>query len=151
MSFSPDSKRLVSGSLDNTARIWDGRPALKCASSPAILRESTGPHSLLTATASSPAARTDPRVLWDLREPIKSQTISGHTSFVYGLAYAPDGKTLFTGSADGTGMLSDPVTLASRLLPYTGSRVDRAAFSPDGRYLLLGHENKPPELWIRRR
>ena len=85
--------------------------------------------------------------VWDLREPIESQTISGHTSFVYGLAYAPDGKTLFTGSADGTGMLSDPVTLASRLLPYTGSRVDRAAFSPDGRYLLLGHENKPPELW----
>jgi WD40 repeat protein len=85
--------------------------------------------------------------VWDLRKPVESQTITGQSSFVYGVAFAPDGRTIFTGSADGTGMLSDVMTLASRPLPYTGSRVDRAAFTPDGRYLLLANELKPPELW----
>ncbi|HET6573707.1 MAG TPA: WD40 repeat domain-containing protein, partial [Fimbriiglobus sp.] len=98
--FSADGKRLVTGSVDHTAIIWDlvaGKPALDF---------------------DSPRGR------------------------VSVLAFSPDGKTLFTGCArDHTGGLWDAETgKRMHLLVADGKGTPRcAAFTPDGRHVLVGY------------
>ncbi|MGQ0774633.1 MAG: nSTAND1 domain-containing NTPase [Pseudonocardiales bacterium] len=79
-------------------------------------------------------------------------TLTGHTSSVNSVAFAPDGHTLATGSEDSTVILwdlNDPV--ASRRLgqPLTGHSkpVNSVAFTPDGRTLAIGSEDSTVILW----
>ena len=82
-----------------------------------------------------------------MASPLEADTLAGQTSFVYAVAFSPDGSKIFTGSADGTGMLWNAASRQIIARLYSGSRVDRAAFSPDGRYLLVAHSDRPAELW----
>ncbi|MET9897063.1 trypsin-like peptidase domain-containing protein [Streptomyces sp. NPDC006446] len=65
--------------------------------------------------------------------------LSGHTDEVYAVAFSRDGNTLFTGGADGTVRLWDPVTGSTRttLKEHTG-QVTSVAFSRDGHTLATG-------------
>jgi len=40
--------------------------------------------------------------LWDVASGREVRTLSGHTSFVDSVAFSPDGRTLASGSSDGT-------------------------------------------------
>jgi WD40 repeat protein len=69
--------------------------------------------------------------------------LTGHTGLVVALAYAPDGRTLASASADGTARLWDLAT--GRLLTTFQSLDDRAhaiAFAPDGKSLAVGYGNQ---------
>lgn len=46
-------------------------------------------------------------MLWDVANGENTATLKGHTSFVYSVVYAPDGKTLASGSDDSTVKLWD--------------------------------------------
>ena len=71
------------------------------------------------------------------------RTMSGHTNTVKGVAFAPDGRTLATGSFDRTVRLWDlsdrdqPRPLGAPLSGHT-DRVRGVAFAPDGRTLATG-------------
>jgi WD40 repeat protein len=59
---------------------------------------------MATASADKTAA------LWDLTDrthPIRTATLTGHTSRVGGVAFSPEGRTLATASTDGTAALWD--------------------------------------------
>ncbi len=79
-------------------------------------------------------------------------TLTGHTTSVNSVTFAPDGRTLATGSKDSTVILwdlTDPV--ASRRLgqPLTGHSkpVNSVAFTPDGRTLATGSDDNTVILW----
>src|SRR5262249_41669549 len=65
--------------------------------------------------------------------------LQGHRREVWAVAFSPDGKSLATGSEDGTVKLWDPVTGQERLsLKGHRGRVSSVAFWPDGRTLASG-------------
>ncbi|MFD4531689.1 cytochrome D1 domain-containing protein [Kitasatospora sp. NPDC058397] len=77
-----------------------------------------------------------------------SNQFTGHTGAVTAVAYAPDGRTLATGSADHTVKLWDTTThrLLATLTGHTGI-VNTVAFSPDGRTLASAGTDRTVRLW----
>src|SRR5260370_33290781 len=74
--------------------------------------------------------------------------LSGHTGWVSSVAFAPDGKTLATGSADRTVRLWLVSTgrLQQELRGHT-DYVSALAFAPDGRILATGSYDQTARLW----
>ncbi|MBI4658594.1 MAG: protein kinase [Verrucomicrobia bacterium] len=139
--FSPDGRRVVTGSLDSTARVWDaytGQPV-----TPFLLQESCiytaifspDGHRVVTACSDATFLPGTAR-LWDaatgqpVLAPIK------HRVGVYGAVYSPNGKLLVTW--DDSARVWD-VQTGHPLTPplsHPGTEVRHAAFSPDSRLLV---------------
>jgi WD40 repeat protein len=75
-------------------------------------------------------------------------TLRGHKAPIWSVAFAPDGRTLATGSQDGTVILWDLATGSERLtLKGHTARVTGLAFSHDGRLLVSGSWDGTVRLW----
>jgi WD40 repeat protein/serine/threonine protein kinase len=110
IAFSGDGRLLATGSDDATIKLWKLNGEQKWQE----FRTLRGHHADVTALAFSPAspdgeilasASKDKSIkLWNTKsesaEPI--QTLTGHSQIIYSIAFSPDGRTLITGSADGT-------------------------------------------------
>jgi WD40 repeat protein len=75
-------------------------------------------------------------------------TLKGHAGWVGAVAFAPDGKTLASASADGTIKFWDPAR--GELLgtwKVNDEPVDALAFAPDGKKLASGGFDKCVRLW----
>jgi WD40 repeat protein len=95
-------------------------------------------------------------LLWDVNDPARPKLLgaplTGHTDFVWGVAFSPDGKTLASGSGDDTIILwdvSDPARAKTLGAPLTGhsDAVWGVAFSPDGKTLASGSGDDTIILW----
>ena len=66
-------------------------------------------------------------------------TLKGHTSFIYGVAFSPDGKCIASASWDRTAKVWEVRSgkVFRTLGGHTGY-VNSVAFSPDGRRILSG-------------
>ncbi|KAG5727729.1 hypothetical protein E4T56_gene20735 [Termitomyces sp. T112] len=100
VAFSPDGKSIVSGSDDQSVRVWD-------ASSGAQLQELNGHTSWVTSVTFSPDGKSivsgsyDQSVrVWDASSGAQLQELNGHTGSVTSVAFSPDGKSIVSGSDD---------------------------------------------------
>jgi WD40 repeat protein len=96
------------------------------------------PDSKTVATLGAGTAR-----LWDLATRKLITTIRGHTSYITGIAFSPDGKVLATGSNDGTVKLWKVAAARNGyeslvLLKEEGSSFPSLGFSRDGTVLAAG-------------
>jgi len=109
VTWSPDGKRLATGSADSTAKTWDAQ---------------TGKE-LLTFN------------VWDAQT--SKDLVSGHDNVVKAVAWSPDGKQLATGSFDNVARVWDAATGKELLsLPARSGPVAGLAWSPDGKRLATG-------------
>ncbi|WP_416958202.1 XRE family transcriptional regulator [Streptomyces sp. Agncl-13] len=160
VAYSADSRTLVTGSNDDTARLWNvtdphrARPL-------ATLTGHTGKvsHAAFSADARTLATASwdDTARLWDTTAPDSPRLLAvlrGHTGDVNAVAFSPDGTTLATASTDGTLRLWDvtdprrPRTRASlRADDDTDAALVSVAFGPDGRTLAAAGFDRAVHLW----
>jgi WD40 repeat protein len=125
--FSPDSRRLASCSLDLTVRLWQiGRLRFSPPSAGGLMRVTEcqvlrGHTDEVFAAAFHPdgtrlatGGRDRAIWLWDLKRGEDVARLTGHTAYIWSLAFSPDGKTLASGSGDSTVRLWDTAPLRTR-------------------------------------
>jgi WD40 repeat protein len=161
VSLSPDGKWLASGSIGGTVRVW----SLTQAEVPGGAEHGAGPHLLWSGrgviehVSCSPdgkwiaAVQGDKAAIWDTqsRKIVRRLTApltEKQRPVLKRLAFTADSKTLAAGGHGGaihlwnaeTGQhirtLKDDVARSSQL---QGNAVAALSFSPDGRYLAVGH------------
>jgi len=147
VAFSPDGERLVTTSLDRTARVWDINPdeeALTLSGSGHLVAYSYSPDGTTLATDS---AESIPQ-LWDSQTGEKLSAFSGFGGGLYSLAFSPDGKRLVTGSTDQTARIWD-IAQKQSVLTLRGHNMDvrDAAFSPDGKWVATAGFDGTAKVW----
>ncbi|PVH69315.1 HET-D [Cadophora sp. DSE1049] len=140
VAFSPDGKQVVSGSTDETVRLWDTATG-------ALQQTLKGHSDWVRSVAFSPDGRQvvsgsdDETVrLWDAATGALQQTLEGHIDAVLSVAFSPDGKQVVSGSVDETVRLWDAATGAlKQTLKGHSDSVTSVAFSPDGKHIPTLH------------
>jgi NB-ARC domain/TIR domain/WD domain, G-beta repeat len=96
---------------------------------------------------------TSPRIvpkfnLPDLPHPALIRTLEGHSSYVLGCAFSPDGKLIVSASIDCTLKVWDTDTgQMLRSLEGHSSEVNGCAFSPDGRLIVSASWDRTLKVW----
>ena len=143
--LTPDAKWALTGSKDNTARLWDLRDTNKIYS---YLLQNTSYVNSVSLTSDSKWALTASEynygmaLLWDLGDAsnICSYTLQGHSKVVTSVSLTPDGKWAVTGSRDKTACLWDlrnRTNIRSYVLRHT-NYVDSVSLTPDGKWAVTG-------------
>lgn len=150
VAFSPlDPTQVLTGSVDQTARLWDVNTGVTLATFAPVFNNGalvSGHASSVNGVAFAPDASqiitcSDDRTakLWNVSGGPEVRTFSGHSNRVASCAFAPGGTQIATGSYDATARLwnvSDGTQVRS-MQPCT-SRISSVAYSPDGATLLCG-------------
>jgi WD40 repeat protein/serine/threonine protein kinase/tetratricopeptide (TPR) repeat protein len=145
---SPDSRKVISGSEDGTAQLWDaatgkslGSP-LKHAKTVIAVAFSPDGKTVLTGSYDNTAR------LWDATDGEPLCPPLAHQGAVAAVAFHPGGKIVVTGAGDRTTRLWDAATGqpigAPRKHP---AAVASVAFSPDGRTMICGCAGGTARLW----
>jgi WD40 repeat protein len=146
--FSPDGRRIVTASNDNTARIWD-------AATGALLSVVQAHDLPLTSAAFSPdglrlVTASDDKTarIWDAATGKQLAVLSGHGDSVTHVAFSADGLRVVTASDDATARIWNAATGAQlAVLSGHASYVATAEFSPDGRRIVTAGGDKFARIW----
>jgi serine/threonine protein kinase/WD40 repeat protein/Flp pilus assembly protein TadD len=156
LALSPNGKTIVTGSQDNTARLWDAVTGLLIGKP---LQHRAGNFGVPGAWISAVAFRLDGKIvltasqdrtarLWDA---VTGHAIGQplvHQHVVAAVAYSPDGKTILTGCWDKAARLWDATTGLPIGQPIVHQGIVSAvAYSPDGETILTGSWDKTARLW----
>ncbi|MEE0268135.1 MAG: TIR domain-containing protein [Bacteroidales bacterium] len=148
VAYSPDGRRIISGSSDETIKIWD-------ANTGQYLKTLEGHLDGVTSVAYSPdgtkiiSGSDDGTIkIWDINTGQCLKTLEGHPGWVYSVAYSPDGAKIISASSDETIKIWDANT-GECLQTLEGhlENVYSVAYSPDGTKIISGSWDKTIKIW----
>lgn len=148
VSYSPDGKFIVSGSDDNTVRIWD-------VATKKPIRTLAGHTSAVTSVDFSSdgvfivsGSKDNTVRIWEFATGILIRKIAKHSNSVNSVAFSPDGKTVASGSGDGTVRISEAITGRQiHTLDSYSYQVFSVAFSPDSSFIAGGCGDNMVKIW----
>ncbi|MDY7022501.1 MAG: WD40 repeat domain-containing protein, partial [Cyanobacteriota bacterium] len=148
ISFSPDGQLIVTGSKDNTVKLWtiEGQ----------LLHSFSGHQGWVNSVSFSPdgqmiaSASDDGTVkLWNLQGK-QLQEIRAHEAYVLGVSFSPDGRTIASAGYDNTVKLwSRQGASIDTLLKGSSDSVTSVIFSPDGQLIASASYDGYVRLWSR--
>ena len=158
---SPDGNRIISGSDDKSVKIWDFANEANSETSfverkladknTANLPSEVNPRPSSSGggetklDAGDGSADFTPSTAFKLRN---AQTLRGHTSEVYRVAFSPDGNSIVSGSNDNKARTWDAKTGKGELTLSGHSKlVSSVAYSPNGRDIVSGSWDKTIKVW----
>jgi WD40 repeat protein len=147
VSFSPDGLRVLSASLDGTARVWDrerGAELLRIASHDGGVRSagwSPDGQRVVTAGTDRTAA------IWDAANGKELLRLRGHSDGLTSARFSPDGQLIATASSDRTARLWRADTGEQVLSLTNADLVCSVHFSPDGKRLVTGSVDERATVW----
>jgi WD40 repeat protein/transcriptional regulator with XRE-family HTH domain len=148
LAFSPDERRLASGSWDGTITLWElerGVPLWTVWQTTCVSLAFSPDGRTLASSGNDATVR-----LWDPQSGTNLETLP-HPAPVFAVAWSPYGRLLASGSFDGCIRLWEmqaphPATCVARLSGHT-SWVRGLAFAPDGRTLASASWDRTVRLW----
>ena len=146
--FSPNGARVVTASLDSTARVWDaatGAPIGKPLRHDGGVRSAAfSPNGARVVTASLDSTAR----VWDAATGAPIGNPLQHEDTVWSAVFSPDGARVVTASADKTARVWDAATGAPIGNPLQHEdTVWSAVFSPDGARVVTASADKTARLW----
>ncbi len=152
VAWSPDGKRIASGSHDNTVQVWD-------ATDGSHVFTYRGHSHPVFAVAWSPDGKRiasgswDKTVqVWDVADGSNVYTYRGHSNAQYGevtaVVWSPDGKRAASGSGDKTVQVWDAAD-GGNVFIYHGHSgpLDAVEWSPDGKRIASGSDDYTVQVW----
>jgi len=146
--FNHDATRVVTASLDKTARIWDAARGTQLLTlkghEEGVMSAAYSPDGTRVVTSSlDKTAR-----IWDARSGNEIVTCSGHQDQLRAAAFSLDGSRIVTASLDKTARVWD-ATSGKEMVALNGHKasVFNAAFSPDGLRIVTASSDKTAKIW----
>ncbi|HEY2466576.1 MAG TPA: TIR domain-containing protein [Terracidiphilus sp.] len=137
VAYSPDGSKLVTASIDKTARLWDPATGKRLF----VFRGHTG---LITCAAFSndgdqivTGAEDGTARVWSVNVPSERPPLVGHTAGVNDVAFSPDGNRIATASDDNTARIWLASTGRELRAFKINGFVNAISFSPDGKRLAV--------------
>jgi WD40 repeat protein/serine/threonine protein kinase len=152
VAFSPDGRRIVSGSADSTIKVWD-------TDSGSELMTLRGHKDKVMSAAFSPdgkrivssGGKWDRTIrVWDANSGSELITITGHGEAIYSVAFSPDGSKIVSGGGgDAYTLKVWDANSGSELITITGHEapICSVAFSPDGSKIVSGSADGTIKVW----
>jgi WD40 repeat protein len=146
--YSPDGTRIITASVDETARVWNARTGAQVAvlagGGYAVYSAAYSPDGSRIVTASfDKTAR-----IWDALTGAQLAVLTGHGDIVRTAAYSPDGTRIVTASLDGTARIWDAQTGAQlTVLAGHADRVYSAEYSPDNTRIVTASWDRTARIW----
>src|SRR6266496_1412446 len=155
VAWSPDGKRIASGSNDGTVQVWDaangGHVYTYRGHLERVVTVAWSPDGKRIASGSN----DDTVQVWDAANGGHVYTYRRHADAVWGVAWSPDGKRIVSGSGnidtgrgDTTAQVWDAAN-GGHVLIYLGysEPVWTVAWSPDGTLIASGSVDKTVQVW----
>ncbi len=146
--FSADGKRIVTGSWDSMAKVWDAQTGQETLT----LKGHTGGVTSVCFSADGKRIVTgswnNTAKVWDAQTGHETLTLKGHTGSVTSVCFSADGKRIVTGSWDNSAKVWDAQT-GQETLTLVGhtSYVTSVCFSADGKRIVTGSWDKTAKVW----
>jgi len=134
VAYSPDGQHIISGSGDDTIRIWDAETGA------AVGKPLEGHTTSVRSVAYSPDGQhiisgSDDNTIriWDAETGAAvGKPVEGHTGIVWSVAYSPDGQRIVSGSGDSTIRTWDAFRPVSIQYPFSSNPIQPQIYtSPD--------------------
>jgi dipeptidyl aminopeptidase/acylaminoacyl peptidase len=145
--FSPDGQQIVTGSWDQTAKVWD-------TASGRVLRTLEVHSGRISSVAFSPDGQrivtisADQAKVWEAASGRELLTLKGHSARIMSVAFSADGQRIVTGSWDSTAKVWETAS-GRELLTLNGHNggVCSVAFSADGQRIVTGSDDNTAKVW----
>ena len=143
LAFSPDGRKIITGSFDNTIKLWDvatKREIRTLNTSSYVASLAISPDGRIIISGSGDTGGIGDRygiiIMWDASTGRKIRTIEGHTLTVNSIAYSTDGRLIASSSINEIKIWNAVTGIEIRTI--NTENVYTIAFSPDGKTLISG-------------
>jgi WD40 repeat protein/serine/threonine protein kinase len=151
LAFTPDGRKLVAASAGGEVKVWhwpSRKESHTFQTSQGRMVLALGPGGRTLVSAGGSREQAGQAVLWDLLTGRKRRTFRGHRAAIRSLTLSPDGRTLATGSLDGTALLWE-IGTGRRIASLSGHRLAVLVirFAADGKTVAAGSADGTVRLW----